>query len=530
MISLVLSVLLTTAAYADDLLNVLDDDQKKSDGLSLESKEQIFKSLIARPTAEQNIFFQFLQNGENGKALFQWPSAFGDSNYIETDNGRALYGYLLFKNGMMLSGLESLFQANPQKIDKKLLELWRGNMQTSENLWTLADLEWAPQWTEIFGLPAEINVVARRFDKDNTIPMLEELLRKTSSNTWERSWTEWSYITALLAKGDDIKAAKLLKHLQGVQQNNPVSANLMNLTAARMLYQNGFLNQAIQYYEKVEKASDYWFEAMEEMGWSEVRLGQPQNTLAYTQTLLVPSLEADIGPEVFYLASLANLKVCDYQEVSNLLKEFRTRFQAKAKKLLALKENPESPAVAKLMQLLAQGRTSMPALGGLGRDLPRHSTRDENLYYLVQRQTKLKEEGDTAGKLYSQSLSEGSAQVGFQAKMDKFRQAMTARSRNAYTASLNRIKFLADQELAEIATILKSMQIVEAELIQQLALADRVIADTQSAPKNVKKGTTGSQGRDTLSFTFQGEVWFDELANYKIDIAKGCQAEKGKTL
>lgn len=530
MISFILSLLLLNSAYADDLLNVLDDDKAQSDGLSLENKEEIFKSLIAHPTAEQNIFFQFLQSGEFNKALFQWPSAFDESNYIETDNGKALYGYLMFKNGMQLSGLEHLFQANPQKVDKKLLELWRGNMQTSESLWTFADLEWRAPWTEVFGLPAEINVVARRFDKELTIQMLEDLLRKTSSNTWERSWTEWSYITSLLQKGDDVKAAKLLKHLQGVAQNNPVSQNLMNLTAARMLYQNGFLKQAIEYYSKIDKGSDYWFEALEEIGWSEVRLGQPQNTLAHVQTLLVPAMEADVGPEVFYLASLANLKVCDYQEVSNLLKEFRSRFQTKAKKLMALKENPQTPAVDQLVKLLATSRTNMPAMGGLGRDLPRHSTRDENLYFLVQRQTKLNQEGEIAGKLYSQSLSEGTAQIGFQAKMDKFRQMMQNRARNSYTASLNRIKHLADQELTEIANILKNMQIVEAELIQQLALSGRVIADTQSAKPIVKKGTTGSQGRDTMTFNFQGEIWFDELAHYKIDIAKGCQAEKGKTL
>lgn len=522
--------LLCPGAFADDLLNVLDGPTTQSDGMSIEKKSSIFKSLVSRPNAEQNIFFQFLERGEAKKALYQWPSAFEGTRFASSDNGKALYGYLLYKNGLELTGLESLFMARPHKIDPKLVGLWRGLMQTNEKLWTISEVEWNSGWTKVFGLPSEITVIARRFDSELTIPKLEELLRKTSSKTWERSWTEWRYITSLLMKGEDVKAAKLLKHLQGVKDNNPVSSNLMDLTAARMLYQNGYLTQSLRYYQKVDKATDYWFEAIEEMGWAELRLGRPQNTLAHTQTLLTPVLEPDVGPESFYLASLANLKVCDYQEVSNVLKEFRTRFQAKTKRLLSLKEKPNNKAVEKLFGLLAQGRTSMPSLGSFGKELPRYSTRDENLFFLVQRNTVLAKEAEIAKKLYSQSLSEGTALVGFQAKMEKFKNSILSRSRNSFTAALNRVKDLADQEVDEIAGVLKKMQIVEAELIQQLAMSDRVIEDTAQTQSKVKKGSTGSAARDTMTFPFTGEVWFDEISNYKIDIAKGCQSSKGKTL
>ena len=237
-----------------------------------------------------------------------------------------------------------------------------------------------------------------------------------------------------------------------------------------------------------------------------------------------------MGPETFYLASLANLKVCDYLEVSNVLKEFRSRFRTKASELLKLKENPENPAVKYLFATLEKGRTDMPSLASFGKDLPRHSTRDENLFYLVQRQARMATEAEKAKVLYSQSLSEGTAQVGFQAKMEKFRNTIQNRARNSYTAALNRMKDLAREEINEISQILKKMQIVEAELIQQLAMSDRVIEDTKNMQAKVNRGTTGGQGRDTLTFPFQGELWFDELNNYKIDIAGGCQSGKGKTL
>ena len=337
-------------------------------------------------------------------------------------------------------------------------------------------------------------------------------------------------MTSLLLNGQDVKAAKLLKHLQGVEENNPISDDLMNITAARMLYQNGYLEQAKRYYEKVSKKSDYWFQAIEEMAWSELRLGQPQNTLAHIKTLMTPAFEPDVGPETFYLATLGQLKICDYAEVSKTLKEFRDRFQRKTQVLLNLQENPESPAVQTLFSELKTGRVSMDELGSAGVKLPRYSTRDEQLFYLVQRHDALEEEGDIAKKLYSQSLSEGTALVGFQAKMERFKKSVLSQARNSYTASLNRVKHLAKEEVEEISSVLKKMQIVEAELIQQLAMSDRVIEDTKGTKSQVKKGTTGSASKDTLKFPFQGEIWFDEISNYRVDVAKGCQSGEEKTL
>lgn len=172
----------------------------------------------------------------------------------------------------------------------------------------------------------------------------------------------------------------------------------------------------------------------------------------------------------------------------------------------------------------------MPALGAYGSEVPRYSTRDESLFYLVQREKKLAHEADVARKLYSSSLSGGTAQVGFQAKMEKFKKAIESRARVSYTAALGRMQELAKQEVQEIGDILKKMQIVEAELIQQLAMAERVIEDTQGKTASVKKGSTGSQAKDTVQFPFEGEVWFDELSNYRVDIAKGCQSGKEKKL
>ncbi len=524
-----LILIFTFQVHADDLLDALGGENKSVE-MSFDKKSNLYKSFLTQPNAEQNIFFQFLESGDFKKALYQWPSAFEKTSFAQSENGRSLYAYLLFKNGLPVTAVESLFSINPQKINPHMVQLWQGLLQTDDQIWNRVELNWNEQWTALFGVSAEVSVRARQFSQEISLKDYEALLRKTAANTWERSWTEWRYINELLLTGEDIKAARLLKHLETVKENNPISKNLINLTAARMLYQNGYLTQAIEYYSKVKKASDYWFEALEEMAWAELRMGRPQNALAHTQTLLVPTLAADVGPESFYLASLANLKVCDYTEVSQILKEFRTRFQKKAEILLALKQQPQTPATDHLFEKLFIKKVSTLALGADANQLPRLSTRDEELFFKAQRANALRLESQKADQLYAQSLSEGTAHVGFQANMEKFKNQISSRAQESFNQALDRIKTLADQELNEISTTLNKMQIVEAELIQQMTQVERVISSKDQGKPSFKKGTTGSKAKDTLSFSFKGEVWFDELSNYQIDIAKGCQSGEDKAL
>ena len=96
---------------------------------------------------------------------------------------------------------------------------------------------------------------------------LERLLRKTEEGTYERAWLQWQLTLALISQNKDKKAAKLLKNLMKAD-NNPVGQDLMNMTVARILYQNGYLDEATNYYSKVPKSSEYWFEAQEESAWA----------------------------------------------------------------------------------------------------------------------------------------------------------------------------------------------------------------------------------------------------------------------
>ena len=283
---------------------------------------------------------------------------------------------------------------------------------------------------------------------------------------------------------------------------------------------------AIGYYSKIPKKSEYWFTAQEEMAWSYIRKGEPQNTLAVTQTLMHKDFVPQVGPEGVFVRALSSLKVCDYPEVVASINSYRTRFKERAKIMVNLSESGQSEDVEKLLAALRKGRIHLLDLGPSAARIPRYVSRDEVLLGLVQTMTELEKEAKTGGELYARSLTGGSDQVGFQARIEDLRIMAETRLQGAKNATYGRIKDLAAEEVQQIQTILQKMHIVEAEVIQQIAQAERVVrASTKKVME--KKGSTGSKDKYSLKFPFDGETWFDELANYRVDIKKGCQALRG---
>ena len=113
--------------------------------------------------------------------------------------------------------------------------------------------------------------------------------------------------------------------------------------------------------------------------------------------------------------------------------------------------------------------------------------------------------------------------MGFQSEFERFAQKMRTRAQTGKNEIMKYVAELGKSEIAEIKSTLTQLQIVEAELLQQISLAEELIANKDRKPVE-EKGTTGSKAKHTLRFPFNGELWFDEVTEYKIDISKGCHA------
>lgn len=485
--------------------------------------------LLPHLSAEQNIFNQFWEDGDFERALFQWPSAFADTEFGEGPTGQALGAYLLFKSGVKVYALEKLLSIeNPHKIAEPMMQHWKELAPESLEEWSYVNSRlWKQAWTSEFGTAIEVRVRGRQTFAADQMAELNELIKKSRPGSAERAWLEWQAMlvqatgTSHQASGEAAKAlAKLMKY-----EKNPVGRDLMTLTAARLLYQNGFLDAAIKYYGQVSKNSDDWFDAQEELAWAQLRKGHPQDAIATTKALAVPEFAPLIGPEAIFVRSLAFLKVCDYPEVTKTLELFRDAFRDRAKAMLEVSESGNTPAVqAFVARTKKDGRLGQGSLGVHARSLPRFATRDELLAHLVRVEKAFEEEAGIFKELYGRSVTGGSAKVGFQARFEQLRRELETRVKSAKAAGYLRMKSLAQEELTEITQTLQKMHVVESEILQQVALAGRVISATGNMKVTEKKGSTGSRDRDRLVFPDEGETWFDELASYQVDLKKGCQS------
>lgn len=513
-------------AEDDELLGILGaqgtESTKSKDGVSLLAKT--IKSAQGTISAEQNIFLQFFDKGEFEKALYQWPAAFDQTAFAKSPSGRALNALVLFKNGIQVTSLEMLLAIEkPKQIDDYLVQKWREAAPDSAAVWgSINTAAWNQAWTDVFGIGAEVRVRGRQVYTANQAETIKDLIKKTQIDTRERAWLSWQLVVAL-AQGEDAGLAGKALAVLMKAPNNPVSTDLMTMTAARLLFQNGFLDAASKYYEKVPKDSDYWFDSQEELAWSQIRKGEPQNAIALTKTLVAPAFASQVGPEPFFLRSLSQIKVCDYPAVVATLNEFRERFKPRTAELMKLTESANTPAVGRMVDLMKKGPVKLTDLGKDASSLPRFVTRDSALLQNVMTEKALEAEAKLAGELYARSLSGGTAQVGFQGRLEAFKKAVDTRTQAARSATYGRVKSLAQEEIDEISAMLQKLHIVEAELLQQISVSDRVISATQGRT-SIKTGTTGAQGRDKVWFPAEGETWFDEYSNYKVDIKKGCAA------
>lgn len=131
-------------------------------------------------------------------------------------------------------------------------------------------------------------------------------------------------------KGDAKGALQILKALAETSMS-PAERDRVMLTTARVHYQLGEDQAAVAAYNQVRKGGTSWLEALEERSSSYMRMGRPQDALASLKTVLTPIFKDQIMAEPYYLAALAQLRVCDFKGVFRTLDLFKERFRDRVK-------------------------------------------------------------------------------------------------------------------------------------------------------------------------------------------------------
>jgi hypothetical protein len=152
-------------------------------------------------------------------------------------------------------------------------------------------------------------------------------LKRTIESSAASPTQVWEAARLALYYGDSQWA---IQHLDGLlSKKTSIDKNQLLLMKARGWYQTGKFNKAIETYSDVSKDSPEWVLALEEKAWAYLKLGQEDKAIAETTTLLSSYLDQKIGPEPYFLASLAHLRICDYVSVFKVGQQFKNRYKEK---------------------------------------------------------------------------------------------------------------------------------------------------------------------------------------------------------
>lgn len=487
-------------------------------------KEQEISFLPAQTESQRAVRSAILE-GEFKTALLNYEGAYGSFVYSAT--GEGFYNYLLFLNGMRASAVEKLFLIkNPRLMADSLQSLWRKTLPASSPVWREVRVTFTKDWTRIFSEAAKETygiATIQASVKAKDVKQLQKILARNNgsdaNSLAEKAWLRWQIALNLGIQGKTKEASTYLQALLESGQTT-ISEDQVLLAAARMLYQDNKLEGALKYYNLIPKSSDLWLEAVEEKAWAFMKMKDYERALAQVKTLRAPVFAAQVGPEPYFLAGFANYKVCDYNAIFKILKDFKERFRTRLTELENLAQSGRSSSVDAAVAKIESGASSWSAIGSVVEKLPRVFNRDAVFMTAVSRHGSGKQDVTIATELASQG------RAGLKARLEDVKRRSNERRIQGEKAYTTRMKTLAAADVKEMSDIIDKMLILQVESIQHLH------ADHESLAKNKEVQPTKKPlqvSKDDLVFPDTDEVWLDELDNYHVH-AKGCPSKGGKKL
>ena len=524
---LVATLLVASFAHAQEDLEALLNDGGSAEATSSEvvGKKGLagaVNSKIQKKGPDQLAFLRAVETESWDQAILLFTKAFENSPEMNSSWGRALQGLLQFNAGLQVTGVETLFTATRPAEIKGLEIYWQKAAPQTHFVWELARVAWSEGWTAIFDKNIEFLVKVNQVETLENVAALEQLAKDSPPESVARARAEWNLVLAYSLGDKADLAAKLLAKLMK-NPKSPATEELMKLTAARLLFQNGYFDASTRYYDQVSKKSEYWVEAQEEMGWAHIRKGDPQNAIAITKSLSTPAFANQLRAETYLVGSLASLKVCDYTAVAQTLEVFPKNFKERTKLLEGIASGEQISTFAPIFERLKNKKLQAKDLGEVAAKLPRLTVRDGKIFQQAQAVKRFEAEAKVAERIYALSI----AATGLQGVFESLAKNLNTRAQSAQAAAHMRVRDLAKVEVEETKSVLRKLHIVEAEMVQQVMVSSK--SDTKAAPEN-KKGTTGAKGNYTLTFPADSEVWFDEIGHYKVDVKKACLNQGAKVV
>lgn len=275
--------------------------------------------------------------------------------------------------------------------------------------------------------------------------------------------------------------------------------NKTKMHQARVLFAKGNYAAAEKIYNEIPKGSDAWLEAVEERGWSHFRRDDFEKTIAQTKTLLSPQFEGAVNSEAYFLQSLAQLRICDYEGILTTHQDFKEKQRNRIVEMQNLARTGTNEALENSIGKTDKFPLRYEDFGVALTKLPLLFYRDIEF----QRQ------------LLRLKISQAALTVIPDGKNLKIRSQFIKIKDKSAAKLKNRMKRLAQIENTENSRIIQKLNLVEIEAIQRIH-TDMKLSDNMYKETHFKKVS-----EDQLIFMDDGQPWIDELDKYDV-AAKTC--------
>ena len=119
--------------------------------------------------------------------------------------------------------------------------------------------------------------------------------------------------------------------------------NLTALTLARLYFQKGDYKASYKTYLKIDKSSPSWLQAMVEQAWTQILAGDYEGAAGNMFSLHTDFFKKSYSPETYIVRTVGYLNLCQFGDGVNVLNDLKKRYATVQEKLESFQKNNKEP-------------------------------------------------------------------------------------------------------------------------------------------------------------------------------------------
>lgn len=312
----------------------------------------------------------------------------------------------------------------------------------------------------------------------------------------------------------------VLRFLTTKEENSRLSdeekklKELTNLAMARVFYSTGDYETSLKYFDKINRGSPRWPQALFEESWAYFQIDRYNKALGNLHSLNSPFFQDSYFPEGPILAAVIYFYNCKYERVQNQLEEFEYRYEPLKDEMQAVLDGEgEGAEMYKWYRELKAGNVDY----------------DEDVRRVVEaaledKQVRAKFElvdliDDEIEKIKSMPSSWKTSGLG-QALMQEANLAQSFATEDAGSLARQRL----NRRVEKLSDLINQKKEINFEIAKaKRGQLSAEIPSAQEIEANRKAPDEIDVGGEEMYWKFNGEYWRDELGHYYFNIGSQCQ-------